>query len=206
MPAESPYYLLNQGLEALGIQLNNSQIHKLLSYLRALAKWNRVYNLTAIEDQQHMVPYHLLDSLAVKDYIQGTFVLDLGTGAGLPGIPLAVCHPNKHFVLMDASAKKVRFLKQVKYELGLDNIKPVHCRCEPYSNHVIFDTIITRALGSIPFIQNQACHLAGQGTRWLFMKGEPQAETDKLSHASYYIQPLSVPGVNRKRYIVWTDE
>jgi len=123
---------LQSGLAALELSLNEIQQNQLLAYLSLLEKWNQAYNLSGIRDVSQMVNYHLLDSLAIASFIDGNIILDVGTGAGLPGIPLAISFPEKQFLLLDSNGKKTRFLFQVKTELGLDNVTIFHDRVENF--------------------------------------------------------------------------
>ena len=150
-PETDPWALaLAQGVAALGLILDGQQLARLLGFLDLLARWNRRFNLTAIRDASAMVSHHLLDSLAVAPYLQGESVLDLGTGAGLPGLPLAIAEPSRRFWLLDSNGKKVRFVRQAVLELGLSNVEPVQSRIESYRPGRKFSTIVVRAVASTP--------------------------------------------------------
>ena len=135
---------LYQGLEALAIPGPEEIKRKLLAFIELLHKWNRVYNLTAIREKEKMLTHHILDSVAVKPFLYGGNVLDVGSGAGLPGVPLALVSPEKHFVLLDSNAKKTRFLQQVKTELELSNLSIETARVEQFHPTNTFDTVISR--------------------------------------------------------------
>ena len=173
--------MLKKGLSQLGQSLSDLQQEKLLRYVELLDKWNKAYNLTAIRQPEQMVPRHLLDSLAVTPYIYGNQILDVGTGAGLPGIPLAIALPTKQFTLLDSNGKKTRFVQQVISELELSNVNVVHSRVEDYKPSVSFGTIISRAYSSIREMLQQTQHLAADGSKFFAMKGiYPQDELDDL--------------------------
>ena len=123
---------LEQGLEEMNILLAEESVARLMDFMRMLVKWNRVYNLSAINEPEQMVKLHLLDSLSVRPFLHGTCCIDVGTGAGLPGIPLAIARPDMRFALLDSNSKKTRFIQQVCIELGLKNVLPVHDRVEQY--------------------------------------------------------------------------
>ena len=129
--------------------LSADQRAQLAGYLELLVKWNRVYNLTAIKDPKQMVTHHLLDSLSISPYLHGDRLIDVGTGAGLPGIPLAITHRHKQFVLLDSNVKKTRFCRQAAAELGLDNVEVVHSRVEDYRPERLFSSVISRAYTSL---------------------------------------------------------
>lgn len=194
--------LFSNGLKELSLQMDSAAQQKLLDFLAFLQKWNRHYNLTAITDWQKMVSHHLLDSLSIAPFITGEQILDVGSGAGLPGIPLAVYFPDKQWTLLDSNGKKARFLIQAKSELSLPNVTIVHDRVERWQSPQKFHTIVTRAVGSIKeIIDNTQQHLL-PGGQWLFMKGEYQHEELATLPFSTNVQPLAVPGVLTPRYLI----
>jgi 16S rRNA (guanine527-N7)-methyltransferase len=196
---------LTEGLAALGLKLPPEVQARLLAYVRLLAKWNAAYNLTAVRDPRDMIVRHLLDSLAVAPFLQGPAVLDLGTGAGLPGIPLALARPQFRFVLLDASAKKTRFVTQAVSELGLANVEVVQARVERYPATARFDTILTRAVGRIADMLRASGRLLAPEGRFLAMKGsDPQAELAALppGYIARAVVPLQVPGLKAARHVV----
>ena len=162
---------LSDGVEALGLTLSPVQLSQLLAYLALLNKWNRVYNLTAARETERMVSHHLLDSLAIVPYVETGRVLDVGSGGGLPGIPLAIARPDLQITLVDSVAKKTAFLLQVKAELGLDNISVVIGRVETLQDAARFDTITSRAFSDLKEFVTLTRHLLALGGRWLAMKG-----------------------------------
>jgi len=194
--------LFSQGLESLNLVLDTQNQQKLLNFLVFLQKWNCHYNLTAISDLEKMIPYHLLDSLSVVPYIFGESILDVGTGAGFPGIPLAVYFSDKKFVLMDSNGKKTRFLIQAKSEFGLKNIEIIQERAEQWHSPLLFNQIITRAVGSIEDIISQTRHLLKSDGEWLFMKGDlPQEKLDNLN-TNHLIHKLNVPNIDLPRSLI----
>ncbi len=196
---------LQQGLSALNLELPAATRAKLLQFLELLAHWNRAYNLTAVRDIEQMLPRHLLDSLSVVPYLRGPRVLDIGTGAGLPGIPLAAACPQWHFVLLDSNAKKIRFVRQALHELGLANAEAVHSAAERYRPQAPFDTVIARALAAIPDMLSSCRHLCAAGASVLAMKGVfPQEELAGLE-AGFRVRDvvrLAVPGLDAARHLV----
>jgi 16S rRNA (guanine527-N7)-methyltransferase len=158
---------------------------RLIAFLALLLRWNRAYNLTAVRDPAQMVPRHLLDSLAVLPWITRGPVLDAGTGAGLPGIPLALARPGLQFTLLDGNGKKTRFVRQAVLELGLDNVAVVHSRLEAYRPGPKFATITARAVASLSELFDSCAHLAAADARLLALKGRlPAQEIAALSDAA----------------------
>lgn len=188
----------------MGLGLPAEAESRLLQYLYLLEKWNRAYNLTAVRDPEQMVPRHLLDSLVVRPYIVGPRVLDVGTGAGLPGIPLALALPDLHFTLLDSNAKKTRFVTQAVHALGLANVTVVQTRTEKFQPAEKFDTLIARAYASIPDMLAATRHLCAPGGRWLAMKGVfPQEELAAIpAEFAAQARPLRVPGLEAARHVV----
>jgi 16S rRNA (guanine527-N7)-methyltransferase len=196
---------LQQGLAALEIELAVSTRAKLLAFLELLAHWNRAYNLTAVREIEQMLPRHLLDSLSVLPYLYGNRVLDVGTGAGLPGIPLALARPDLHFVLLDSNAKKIRFVKQAIHELDLRHVEAVHTPVERYQPPERFDSLIARAVATIPDMLDSCRHLCAPGSRVLAMKGVfPQEELAALDRTFRVreVAALAVPGLDAARHLV----
>ena len=201
---------LTAGVAALGLALPHGGVAKLLAYLALLDKWNRVYNLTAVRDAERMVSHHLLDSLAAVPYVQGgaphlVRVLDVGSGGGLPGIPLAIARPELQVTLIDSIAKKTAFLLQAKAELGLGNLNVVTGRVEDWRPAEGFDVITSRAFSDLKEFVALTRHLLKPAGRWLAMKGlYPHEEIAGLpadvkvgaDHA------LFVPGLEASRHLI----
>ena len=195
--------ILIDGLEALKLSADNKTIDKLLQFQKLLGKWNHVYNLSAIRDPLEMIRLHLLDSLAVHQYLSGTCVADVGTGAGLPGIPLALMNNKKRFFLIDSDSKKTRFVHQVVIELELKNVSIIRGRVENVELEQKMDTVITRAFSSLTDILAKTRHLLGTGGVVLALKGKsPLQELMQTVATDYTVRTLNVPGVNAERHLV----
>ena len=199
---------LCSGADGLGLSLESEQIDRLLGYLGLLDKWGQTYNLTAIRDRRSAVDRHLLDSLAVNAFLAGGRVLDVGTGAGLPGIPLAIVNPGMTFVLLDRSSKKIRFVRQAILSLGLKNAEAVAARVEDFAPEAPFDVVLARAFASLADIWGGAAPLLAAGGRVLAMKGQwPEAEIGRLGHAvNLRVHGVSVPGMDAERHLVEMSE
>ena len=199
--------ILSKGLRQLNLAqpLDDKQQSSLIKYVELLNKWNKVYNLTAVRKPEQMVTRHLLDSLSICPYLRGKQVLDVGTGAGLPGIPLAIVFPERQFTLLDSNNKKTRFVVQAVSELELPNVDVVQSRVEEFESDELFDTIITRAYSTIGGMIGQTSHLLAADGVFLAMKGiNPLAEIDELS-SDYSIEQtyvINVPGLDEKRHLL----
>ncbi len=167
---------LRAAAKGLNLALDAQQIEHVSQYLDLLAKWNKVYNLTAIKDRQQMVVRHAIDSLSVAALMKGSALLDVGTGAGLPGIPLAIALPDLQVTLLDVIAKRTRFLNQVVAQLQLSNVQVVTSRVEDYVSENGFDLITTRAYASLSDMLTTSQHLLTQDGRYIAMKGDPEKE------------------------------
>jgi 16S rRNA (guanine527-N7)-methyltransferase len=192
-------------MEKLGLEASTSQISVLLAYLQLLCKWNKAYNLTAVRDPMEMLNRHLVDSLSIAPWISGVRVLDVGTGAGLPGIPLAIIFPDKKFWLLDSNGKKTRFLTQCKIELDLDNIEVVNDRVESVQYDFKFDQIVSRAFSSLDNMVTLCGHLLADNGKFLAMKGMTPYQEMKLIPAGYQIletNTLAVPGCEAERHLL----
>ena len=199
---ESCRHILESGLDALHIVCNEDQIGRLLAFLKLIEKWNKAYNLTAIRNIEDMARLHILDSLAVLPYIIGRRVIDIGTGAGLPGIPLAIFLPGTQFTLLDSNAKKTRFVQQAVLELKLSNVEVCHSRVETFNPEQRFDTVITRAFAALPVIMQTTGHLLSEQGVLLAMKGQnPRNELAEIKVKSSVI-PINTPGVEAERCVV----
>ena len=197
---------LTQGLADINLSVQNSQVDRLLDYLALLGKWNKSYNLTAITDPQKMLYYHVLDSLVIyNQLLPGQSALDVGTGAGLPGVPLAIALPDSKWVLLDSNNKKTRFLQQVLTVCAIDNAVVVKSRVEDYHAAEPFDVIVSRAFTSLSNFADSVAHLCQAETLMLTMKtGISKEEAGKLDTEKYSMQEteLRVPGITEKRSLV----
>jgi 16S rRNA (guanine527-N7)-methyltransferase len=196
---------LANGLNALPLELDANVQSRLNDFIHLLVKWNRAYNLTAVRQPEQMVPRHLLDSLVIGPYLQGPSILDVGTGAGLPGIPLALAYPDHHFTLLDSNGKKIRFVTQAVAELGLANVDVIQSRAEAFQPAGRFDTITARAYASIEELVSQTKHLLADGGQYLIMKGVyPVAEVEAMP-TGYRIEAshqLNVPKLDAERHLL----
>jgi 16S rRNA (guanine527-N7)-methyltransferase len=176
-------------------------------YLALLQRWNEVFNLTAIRDPDEMVWLHILDSLSINTFLQGKRIIDVGTGGGLPGIPLAIINPDKQFTLLDSNGKKTRFLTQAKMELGLKNIEVVQSRCELYNPTEKFDLIVSRAFSSIRLMLETTQHLAQNSGQFVAMKGiYPEEELKDIpANFGWKVQPLTIKGLAAERHVVFIE-
>lgn len=201
--------ILLKGLVELKLDLNEQQIDKLLAYLALLVKWNKAYNLTAIREPEKMLTHHLLDSLAIAPYIKGDSILDVGTGAGLPGIPMAITYPEKQFTLLDSNGKKTRFVQQAKLELGLDNLQVAKTRVEELTlegqHENGFDLITSRAFADLELMVKLTRHLLAPEGRMAAMKG-PKAEEElapiRDQVADLTTHTLNVPMLDGQRHLL----
>ena len=195
---------LAAGLDALGLPA--ALATPLLAYLALLARWNATYNLTAIRDPRDMVAKHLLDSLAMQPFVRELRTLaDLGTGPGLPGIPLAIATPALQVTLVESNGKKARFLREAARQLGLGNVQVAESRIEAFRPGTPFDAITARALATLPLILELGGHLPGPGGRLLAMKGVVPDEEIATLPAGWRlaaVHPLRVPGLDAERHLV----
>ena len=196
---------LLDGARALALELDEAQLARLVAHLDLLDEWNTRMNLTAIRDRPSQLTKHLLDSLTVQPYLRGQRIADVGSGAGFPGIPLAIVEPQRHFSLIESTGKKCRFLEHVRDELQLKNVEVVQARAENYQPEVRFDTVVARAVGPLAGLVKAAGALVVGGGRLLAMKGRyPQDElAAKLNGWKVAaVHPLSVPGLAEERHLV----
>ena len=195
----------------MGLTANNLPLQAYLTYIDLLAEWNTAYNLTAIRDPEKMLAYHVLDSLSILSFIQKGYCLDIGTGAGLPGIILALARPDTFWVLLDGNSKKTRFVNHAVLTLNLKNVEVVCCRIEKYKPENKFSIIVSRALSSLADFYACSYHLLAPGGSLLAMKGsDPKKEISDLNEKSgstekaisTNVTPLEVPGVMGGRSLV----
>ncbi|ECG8596178.1 16S rRNA (guanine(527)-N(7))-methyltransferase RsmG [Salmonella enterica subsp. salamae] len=196
---------LSRLLDEAGISLTDHQKTLLVAYVDMLHKWNKAYNLTSVRDPAEMVVRHILDSIVVAPYLQGQRFIDVGTGPGLPGIPLAIVLPDAHFTLLDSLGKRVRFLRQVQHELKLENITPVQSRVEAYPSEPPFDGVISRAFASLNDMMSWCHHLPGEKGRFYALKGQlPEDEIASLPDGFNVesVEKLRVPQLEGERHLV----
>lgn len=202
---------LDAGLAALAVDASADQRDRLLAYIDLLARWNRAYNLTAVREPAAMIPRHLLDSLAVLPWVGRGPVLDVGTGAGLPGLPLAILRPELAFTLLDSNGKKVRFVRQAVLESGLSKVTPVQARITAYRGPANFATITARAVATLSELCADCTPLLAPGGVLLALKGRsPAAELGDLAEAALprvrtdaaAVHRLAVPGLDAERSLV----
>jgi len=200
-----PEDLLEDGIYELGLEERLAGDDRLMEFITELMNWNRIYNLTSVRKPTEIVTRHILDSLSILPYLEGRRVLDIGTGAGLPGIPLAIACPEREFVLLDSSSKKLRFVQQTLAILKLDNVTLEHRRIEDYQPQERFDSVICRAFSELREIYRHAARLCNRSGRILAMKGiYPVAEIESLDDRKVIEQvvPLTIPGLDAERHLV----
>jgi 16S rRNA (guanine527-N7)-methyltransferase len=193
------------GARELAVSLDDGAADALLRLLDELQRWNRAYNLTAITDRAQMLTHHLLDSLSVGPFVQGSTLADVGTGAGFPGLPLALLAPQRRCVLMDSNGKKQRFVAHAARTLGLSNVEALHTRVEELRPAQPFDTVVARACAALPQLLEWVAPLCGPDTRVLAMKGRlPETEIAAVRPPWVIEQtrPLAVPGLNEERHLI----
>ncbi len=197
--------LLISGIQQLGLDLKLHQVDLLMAYLKLFDKWNHSFNLSAIRELTAMVKLHLLDSLSIAAVLEGDSFIDVGSGGGLPGIPLAIRFPQKSFTLLDSAGKKTRFLFQVAQELGLTNVTVENCRVEQFRPAMGFDGVISRAFASLPDMIKSCAHLLNPSGRFWAMKGQvPLAELKEIEkdYTVEHCHNLQIPGVDAQRCLV----
>jgi 16S rRNA (guanine527-N7)-methyltransferase len=189
----------------LGVALSAADADRLLLLTAELARWNERYNLTAITAPEAMLTHHLLDSLAVQPDLSGTRIADVGTGAGFPGLPLALVNPGRQFTLIDSNHKKIRFVSHAVQLLGLSNVAVVHARAEALKPPAPFDTVVTRAVAALPQMLRSVAPLTGADTRVLAMKGRwPEAELAQLRPPWRVAdsRQITIPGLDAARCVI----
>lgn len=196
---------LAQGSAALGVSLDDGQVRALGVLLDELERWNRSYNLTAIRAREEMLTHHLLDSLSVAPWVQGERVIDVGTGAGFPGLPLAIAQPARQFVLLDSNGKKVRFVGHAARTLQLGNVQAVHARAESYEDPEGFDCVVARACAPLTELLPLVAGLCRPDTRVLAMKGRRETESGEALATGWALEAdheLIVPGLHEARHLL----
>lgn len=200
--------MLAKGIADAGLPIDAATQQKLLAYLALMQKWNKVHNLTAVRDANEMVTLHLLDSLVVLPFIDAPNLLDVGSGAGLPGIPLAICLPDLRVTVIDSNNKKVSFMRQAKAELGIDNLEVLGGRVEEVAPNRKFDVVISRAFSDLNLFVSLTSRLCDEKGKWLAMKGVyPEVELAELEKSTGItpskVEELKVPGLAAQRHLVF---
>lgn len=196
---------LKQLVAKTSLQLTDLQLQQLVTYVQLLDKWNSAYNLTSVRDPQEMLVKHILDSIVVAPHLHGGSIIDVGTGPGLPGVPLAICCPDKSFTLLDSLGKRIRFLNQVKIQLKLNNIQPLQSRVEDHQPVAGYDSVVSRAFASMTDMVTWCRHLPGENGQFLAMKGaQVQEEIAALPDFVKVVDTieLQVPELVGQRYLV----
>ncbi|SQH74523.1 methyltransferase, SAM-dependent methyltransferase, glucose-inhibited cell-division protein [Shewanella benthica] len=197
--------LLDEYLAEVNLTATEQQQQQLVGFVEMLNKWNKAYNLTSVRDPQQMLIRHIMDSLAVSAHLVGERFIDVGTGPGLPGIPLAIMNPDKHFVLLDSLGKRIRFLKQVQFDLGIDNISSVESRVEAYEPEEKFDGVLSRAFASIEDMLHWCHHLPAENGCYYALKGQLAKDEMKKIPQGYQLTDvikLSVPRLDEQRHLL----
>jgi len=198
---------LEHGLNEMGLHYSVPVQQLLVHYIQLIARWNKTFNLTAIRDVEDMVSKHLLDSLVVQPYVEGDKILDVGSGAGLPGIPFAITSPDKKFTLIDSNGKKTRFLMQAKIDLKLENVEVVNSRVEDYQptedgHRIYFDVITARAYASTDDILSSTAHLQDASTTILVMQGKLDEQFNRDNYELIETHRLDVYGLDADRHLL----
>lgn len=196
---------LTKLLAKTDIQLTDKQKQQLVDYVGLLHKWNKAYNLTSVREPEQMLVRHIMDSIVVNGHLKGDKFIDVGTGPGLPGVPLAIVRPDAHFVLLDSLGKRIRFLKQVQHELGLTNIEPVQSRVEEYPVEDGFDGVISRAFASLNDMLSWCHHLPAREGRFYALKGVVRAEELAQLPEGFEVESiteLKIPELDEQRHLV----
>jgi 16S rRNA (guanine527-N7)-methyltransferase len=195
--------LLIEGLQRMALKLSDQVIDQLMTYLNLVEKWNRVYNLTAIRERDEMIKLHLLDSLSILNHVHVKNILDVGSGAGFPGIVLAITKPELKVTVMDSVNKKTTFMQQVKSELALTNLDVVNSRVEDYQPTTLFEAVTSRAFSNLKNMMSLTQHTLQKEGVWLAMKSKDvREELEAFEKNQYTLIPLVVPFINAERYLV----
>jgi 16S rRNA (guanine527-N7)-methyltransferase len=196
---------LSTYIAEMNLSVSEQQQKQLIGFVEMLNKWNKAYNLTAVRDPEQMLIRHVMDSLAVSPYLSGKRFIDVGTGPGLPGIPLAIINPDKEFVLLDSLGKRIRFQKQVQFELKINNISSIESRVEAYQPENKFDGVLSRAFASIEDMLTWCHHLPHENGVFYALKGQLNAEEMQAIPAGFKLLDtlvLKVPQLDEQRHLV----
>ncbi|MDO6713021.1 16S rRNA (guanine(527)-N(7))-methyltransferase RsmG [Aliiglaciecola sp. 2_MG-2023] len=195
----------DRAVQPLPIEVSEQQRASLVDFVLLMNKWNKAYNLTSVREPQQMLIKHIIDSIVVAPHLDRSHYIDVGTGPGLPGIPLSIMHPDKHFVLLDSLGKRVRFMKQAAFELGLKNIEPVQSRVEQYSSDTQIDGVLSRAFASIKDMLHWCQHLVDSQGEFLALKGQyPEQEIALLPEGFEVLESikLDIPVLEGERHLI----
>lgn len=198
--------ILASGLEALSLNLTDNQQQQLVEFVLLIDKWNKAYNLTSVRCPKQMMVKHILDSLAIVPHLTGENIIDVGTGPGLPGMPLAIAFPDKTFTLLDSLGKRVRFMTQCVHTLKLTNVTPVNSRVENHVGDKPYDIVLSRAFASLKDMLHWCEHLVDSDGQFLALKGQfPQSEIDEVSDHFQVTatENITVPNLEGERHLVW---
>ncbi|WP_269518032.1 16S rRNA (guanine(527)-N(7))-methyltransferase RsmG [Alteromonas sp. BMJM2] len=198
--------ILASGLEALSLNLTDKQQQQLVEFVLLIDKWNKAYNLTSVRCPKQMMVKHILDSLAIVPHLTGENIIDVGTGPGLPGMPLAIAFPDKTFTLLDSLGKRVRFMTQCVHTLKLTNVTPVNSRVENHVGDKPYDIVLSRAFASLKDMLHWCEHLVDSDGQFLALKGQfPQSEIDEVSDHFQVTatENIAVPNLEGERHLVW---
>ncbi|WP_420934398.1 16S rRNA (guanine(527)-N(7))-methyltransferase RsmG [Alteromonas sp. A081] len=198
--------ILASGLEALSLNLTDKQQQQLVEFVLLIDKWNKAYNLTSVRCPKQMMVKHILDSLAIVPHLTGENIIDVGTGPGLPGMPLAIACPDKTFTLLDSLGKRVRFMTQCVHTLKLTNVTPVNSRVENHVGDKPYDIVLSRAFASLKDMLHWCEHLVDSDGQFLALKGQfPQSEIDEVSDHFQVVntENITVPNLDGERHLVW---
>ncbi|MCG9731094.1 16S rRNA (guanine(527)-N(7))-methyltransferase RsmG [Shewanella sp. Isolate13] len=196
---------LNDYLAEVGLTATEQQKQQLVDFVGMLNKWNKAFNLTSVRDPEQMLIRHIMDSLVVSPHLKGDRFIDVGTGPGLPGIPLAILNPDKEFVLLDSLGKRIRFQKQVQFELGINNISSIESRVEAYQPEELFDGVLSRAFASIQDMLHWCQHLPKQDGCFYALKGQLSEEEMSQMPAGFVVTDtieLNVPKLDEQRHLL----
>ena len=187
------------------LKISDEQASKLIQLVELLVKWNKAYNLTSVRDPAQMLVKHIMDSIVVSPHLEGNSFIDVGTGPGLPGLPLAILNPDRHFVLLDSLGKRLRFIRQAILSLGLKNVEIVQSRVEEYKPEIGFDCVLSRAFASLEDMLSWCHHLPNENGHFLALKGQyPESEIIDLDSKFKFIESvtLQVPQLDGERCLV----
>lgn len=196
---------LERLLKSAEIELTDGQKQQLLAYVGLLHKWNKAYNLTSVRDPEQMLIRHIMDSIVVNPYLKGEKFIDVGTGPGLPGIPLAIVRPEAQFTLLDSLGKRIRFIRQVLHEVGITNVNPVQSRVEEFSTPDCFDGVISRAFASLQDMVSWCHHLPAENGKFYALKGVISEDEIKQIPDGFQVKDiirLNVPELEGERHLV----